>query len=158
MCWKKWSPLSNCRHTSGHAEWNSRRSRILAAANNRVAHAQVNKPHVSNGKYQTSKHDRYKNACCLETFSIFWVTKGNQRVNSLEENEGTDWRCRVGTALKQSGSWSIWKVCFKPKSPHRNSSLILWNWLFLKALTITKYFTDNTEFNKRRSQLVAALE
>jgi len=29
---------------------------------------------------------------------------------------------------------------------------------FLEAVTITKDFTDNTEFNKRRSQLVATLE
>ena len=33
------TPLSNCRRTSGRAERNSRRSRILAAANIRVAHA-----------------------------------------------------------------------------------------------------------------------
>ena len=29
---------------------------------------------------------------------------------------------------------------------------------FLNTLTITKDFTDNAEFNKRRSQLVATLE
>ena len=29
---------------------------------------------------------------------------------------------------------------------------------FLKALTLTKDFTDNTEFNKYRSRLVATLE
>ena len=41
------TPLSNCRLTSGCAERNSRRSRILAAANIRVARAHVNKPRDS---------------------------------------------------------------------------------------------------------------
>ena len=40
--------------------------------------------------------------------------------------------------------------------PHRNYLLI--KLAFLKALTIMEDLTDNTEFNKRRSRLVAALE
>ena len=43
--------------------------------------------------------DRYKNALCLEQFGIFSGTKGDHHVESLEENEKTDLRYRVGTAL-----------------------------------------------------------
>ena len=43
------TPLLNCCRTSRRAERNSHRSRILATGNIRVAHADVNKPRVSDG-------------------------------------------------------------------------------------------------------------
>ena len=89
------TPLSNCRRTSGRAERNSRRSQILAMANIQVAHA-----HMNNLVSRMARvRDRYKNARCPEKFSIFGGTEGDHHVKSLEENEETDWRCRVGTTL-----------------------------------------------------------
>ena len=47
---------------------------------------------------------------------------------------------------------------FATKSPHHNSLLILQKRYFLKVLTCTKDFTDNTECNKCHCQLVASLK
>ena len=47
---------------------------------------------------------------------------------------------------------------FATKSPHHNSLLILQKWHFLKVLTFTKDFTDNTECNKHHCQLVASFK
>ena len=46
---------------------------------------------------------------------------------------------------------------FATKSPHRKFLLVLQEWHFSKFLHL-QTFTDNTEFNKLRSQLVTALE
>ena len=74
---------------------------------------------------------RYKNACCLETFGIFWVTEGNHRVNSLEENEGTDlsiWAycCNIFTQIKLMQMWvSLTNyVNEKVSQPHSGNSSV----------------------------------
>ena len=41
-------------------------------------------------------HNRYSSR---ELSGEVWHFLGDQCVKSLEENEETDWRCRVGTAL-----------------------------------------------------------
>ena len=80
-------------------------------------------------------------------------------MKSLEENEETDWRCRVGIPLcskveaDQAGVFQL-----QNQVTASQFFVNLTKLAFLKALTITKDFTENTELNKRRSRLVAALE
>ena len=66
-----------------------------------------------------------------------------------EENKETDWRCHF-VADQEAGI----KVYFKTKSPHRNSLLILQNWLFTKP----KVLPITLSLIKHHSQLAAAHE
>ena len=88
--------LSNCRRTLGRAKWNSRHSRILAAANIQVAYAHENKP-----RPQMAILNEYTWWVQERTLSREVPHFLRHRGRSLceIENKETDWKCRVGTAL-----------------------------------------------------------
>ena len=140
------TPLSNCRCTSGRVERSSCRSRILAAANIRVLHAHVNNL-VSEWQRAigTRTHAVQRSSAFLEARRAIII--GRKWGNGLKVP------CRYCFVAKQR----LVKLegLLQNRATARNYLLKL---AFLKALTITEDLTDNTEFNKRRSQLVAALE
>ena len=66
------TPLSNCHRTSGHAEQNSRRSRILATANIQVAHAHREQTSCLKWQYQMSIHDIHTREPAVQRSSAFF--------------------------------------------------------------------------------------
>ena len=69
-----------------------------------------------------------------------------------EERIGLEVLCRYRYIAK-------WQLIKKLEGlPPSNHIVILTKMAFLKVLTFTKDFIDNTEFNKCHSQLVAALK
>ena len=136
--------LSNCRCTSGRAEWNSRRSRILVVANIWVAHAHVNKPHVLNGNIKwvypigTRTHSVQRSLAFLEARRaiIVWII-GRKRGNGLEVP------CR-------HVKWQLIKLEGLLHNKVTASQFFV-NLIFSKPL-----FTSTREFNRCHSQIEAA--
>ena len=116
-------------------------------ANFRVARAHVNKP----------------------CDSIEWQYQNMQRVYSSRELSGEVWHLlrhggrstfEVIGRRKRGNGWEVpcryrfvakWRLLKKLEGLLQNQVTAPYNYFF-------GFFTDNTEFNKRRSQLVAALE
>ena len=109
---------------------------------------------VSRWQYQMSIHDRYKNAHCPEKFVIFWGTKGDHRVKIFGRKRGNKLEVPL-VAKRRLIKLEGW---LQNQVTALKFFVNLIKLAFLKALTIMRDFTDNTEFNKCRSRLVTTLE
>ena len=155
--------LSNCHRTSGHAEQNSRRSRILATANIRVAHAHHEQTSclkwcVSNGNI------KWAYTICIQESTLSREVRHLLRYGGRSSCEIVERKRWNGLEVPCRYSFVAKRQLIKLKGLLQNQATAsqffvhLIKLAFLNALTITKDFNENPEFNKRRSRLVAALE
>ena len=76
---------------------------------------------------------------------------------TIGRNEEMHWKCRVVPLCSKTVADQAGRFASKPSQCIAILRYFI-KLAFLNALTITKDFTENPEFNKRHSRLVAALE